>query len=492
MRNTGKLKKGILISQIVSGIAAILFFTGCAKEKKHAEWEKSAKTNCASCHMYPDPSILPRKVWGEKVLPNMGYRMGMSHGPIYTYGDPDSHKDLNPTMPQEEWDKIVHYYLNESVHKIPIDTIQHQKVSALFKPHVFLLDSLPLITMTSYDEKTGNLFLGNASSSTLLTLDTNGAILNSDLLESAPVKIVTKDSLNYMLMIGSLNPSDEPKGKLKIGDNVIEGLIRPVDFLIYDINLDGYDDVFVCNYGNNIGDFSLFENLRNGTYKKRVIHPLSGAIKVEVKNMDADEANEIVVLFAQEHESIMIWDYKNDTFIGKKAIQFQPAFGSVDFQLKDMNGDGLTDIIIGNGDNSDLSTVLKNFHGVRVLLNNGNKEFSEDYFYPFHGVSKIEADDFDLDGDTDILAISNFGDFSNPNFKSVQLLLNEGGLRFEPKYIDGLPDFRWQTIDVSDYDKDGDLDVFIGSFNLNVGPKESDISERKNVSWVKLENTLNN
>ena len=233
--------------------------------------------------------------------------------------------------------------------------------------------------------------------------------------------------------------------------------MRPVDFLINDINLDGYDDVFVCNYGNNVGDFSLFENLKNDTYNKRIIHPMSGAIKVEMTNMDADEENEIVVLFAQEHELIMIWDYENNSFVGKKVVQFQPAFGSVDFQLRDMDGDGLKDIIIGNGDNSDLSTVLKNFHGVRVLLNRGDKEFSEDYFLPIHGVSKIMAEDFDLDGDTDILTISNFGDFSNPKFKSVQLLLNEGELVFKPKYINGLPDFRWQTLDVSDFDKDGDL-----------------------------------
>ncbi len=483
-------KKNISISHIVLGIGFFLFLTNCTTENKHAEGKELAKTNCASCHMYPDPQILPRRVWGEKVLPNMGLLMGMSHGPIYTYGDTESNTNLKQTIAQEDWDKIVHYYINESESSIPKYLIEDQGYSNVFEPHIFSLDSLPLITMTTYNEKSGSLFLGNGSNSTLLTLDTNGEVLNSEELDSPPIKIVFKDSLDYVLTIGNLNPSDEAKGKLKIGNNVIQELIRPVDFLIYDINLDGYHDVFVCSYGNNIGDFSLFENLRNGTYKKRVIHPISGAIKVEITNMDDDDENEIVVLFAQEHELIMIWDYENNSFIGKKAVQFQPAFGSVDFQLRDMNGDGLKDIIIGNGDNSDLSTVLKNFHGVRVLLNKGDKEFSEDYFLPIHGVSKIVAEDFDLDGDTDILTISNFGDFLNPRFKSVQFLLNEGELKFTPKYINELPDFRWQTMDVSDYDKDGDLDVFLGSFNLNIGPEESDISNKKDISWVKLENKI--
>jgi hypothetical protein len=343
--------------------------------------------------------------------------------------------------------------------------------------------------MTSYDEKNSRLFLGNASDSTLLTVDINGDILNSEKLESPPVKIVFKDSLNYILTIGNLKPSDEPEGKLRIKDTIIDGLTRPVDFLINDINLDGYDDIFICNYGNNVGDFSLYENLGNGSYNKRVIHPMSGAIKVEIANMDADEENEIVVLFAQEHELIMIWDYENNSFVGKKVIQFQPAFGSVDFELRDLNGDGLKDIIVGNGDNADLSLVLKNFHGVRVLLNKGDKEFSEACFFPIHGLSKIRAEDFDLDGDTDIIAISNFGDFEDPKFKSVQLLSNEGDLKFKTYYIKGLPDFRWQTLDVSDYDKDGDLDVFLGSFNVNIGPGESNIADRKPISWVRLENT---
>lgn len=491
MQIQDKYNQLVFIARIVLSSALFYFSVSCEKKDRHEEGEKLAKVQCASCHMFPEPSILTRRVWGEKILPNMGLMIGMSHGPIYNYGDAETQANLNPTLSQEDWDKIVHYYLNESENSIAKYPIENQEVSYLFEPHLFAIDTLSVLSMTTYDQNRERLFLGNADSFELLTLDVTGIILNKEKLQSPPVKIAFKDSLDYILTIGNLNPSDETEGKLKIGRNSIEGLARPVDFLIHDINLDGHDDVFVCNYGNNSGDFSLYENLKNGSYNKRVIHPLSGAIKVEMTNMDEDSENEIVVLFAQEHESIMIWDYENGSFVGKKAVQYQPAFGSVDFQLKDMDGDGLKDIIIGNGDNSDLSTVLKNFHGVRVLLNKGDKEFVEDYFLPMHGVSKIMAEDFDLDGDTDILAISNFGDFTNPNFKSVQLLSNEGELKFKSKYINGLPEFRWQTIDKSDYDEDGDLDVFLGGFNLNIGPKESEIHDKKNISWVKLENKLN-
>lgn len=490
MLNLYNSKKRNAMSPIVLGFVILLYSSSCTKQNRHAEGEKLAQIHCASCHFFPEASILPRQTWAEKVLPNMGLKMGMSHGPVYTYGEPGTNANLSPTVAQSDWDKIVHYYLNRSEKRIPENEIPNPEFSALFVPHIFLLDSLPLISMTAYNEESESLYLGNASNSTLLNLDYKGDVLKLVKLESPPVKIVSRDSIDYLLTIGNLNPSDEAKGRLMIGENTIDNLIRPVDFLIHDLNLDGYDDVFICNYGHNVGDFSLYENLKNGEYKKRIIHPLSGAIKVEIANMDNDEEDEIVVLFAQEHELIMIWDYENNTLSGKQALQFQPAFGAVDFQLRDMNGDGLKDIIVGNGDNSDLSTVLKNYHGIRVFINNGAKEFSEGYFMPTHGVSKIVAEDFDLDGDTDIISISNFGDFTNPNFKSVRLLLNKGDLNFDVSGIKDLPDFRWQTIDVSDYDNDGDIDVFLGSFNLNVGPEASDISAKENVSWVRLENTI--
>lgn len=232
--------------------------------------------------------------------------------------------------------------------------------------------------------------------------------------------------------------------------------------------------------------------MKDGNYQKNLILQKSGAIKIEKVNMDEDPEEEVIVLFAQEHESLVVFDLESvGEFKPNQVLQFQPAFGSVDFSLKDVNNDGLKDIIIANGDNSDLSTILKPFHGVRIFLNQGKKHFEEAFFYPMHGVSKIISEDLDTDGDYDILAISNFGDFDEPSFKSVRFLENNGSMKFEPYSIKGLPDYRWQTIEMKDFDNDGDQDVFIGSFDFDAGPKESDISAKKHISWVRLENKTN-
>jgi hypothetical protein len=266
--------------------------------------------------------------------------------------------------------------------------------------------------------------------------------------------------------------------------------MRPVDFLVADMNKDGYDDVFICNFGNSKGDFSLYKNLKNGSYEKEIIHPLSGAIRVEYENIDEDEEKEIVVLFTQEHESLMVWDVETDSFKGEEILQFKPEYGASDFQLKDIDNDGDKDIILSNGNNGDYSKVLKDYHGVRIYLNDGNKKFTEVFYAPMHGASKIEVEAFDLDGDLDILMISNFGNMSDPKFKSVQLLRNDGELNFKREYIKDLPNYRWQTIDVADFDSDGDLDVFIGAFSINIGPKDSDVTKENDISWVKLENLI--
>ena len=41
------------------------------------EGAKLAKVYCSSCHQYPDPMLLPRDIWVNKILPEMGLRIGI-------------------------------------------------------------------------------------------------------------------------------------------------------------------------------------------------------------------------------------------------------------------------------------------------------------------------------------------------------------------------------------------------------------------------------
>ena len=62
-----------------------------------------------------------------------------------------------------------------------------------------------------------------------------------------------------------------------------------------------------------------------------------------------------------------------------------------------------TDIIYFHWDNAEYFMILKPYHGMRIYLIDGKKNFRESYFFPMYGASYGELGDFDLDSDMDLL-----------------------------------------------------------------------------------------
>ena len=56
-------------------------------------------------------------------------------------------------------------------------------------------------------------------------------------------------------------------------------------------------------------------------------------------------------------------------------------------------------MVAANGDIVDLYNAPRNYHGIRIYLNQGDFEFEEAYFYPMYGAYDAKAADFDGDGD---------------------------------------------------------------------------------------------
>ena len=82
------------------------------------EGRQLAQVHCSSCHAFPEPTLLDRTTWKEKVLPQMGLRMGIA--PDNTQ-DPQiqqafyylTEADLYPRpalLSLEEWGKICQFY----------------------------------------------------------------------------------------------------------------------------------------------------------------------------------------------------------------------------------------------------------------------------------------------------------------------------------------------------------------------------------------------
>jgi len=174
-------------------------------------------------------------------------------------------------------------------------------------------------------------------------------------------------------------------------------------------------------------------------------------------------------LFAQGDERIEL--FENDgrgSFSGRRRIlaRFPPVYGSMYFSMHDFNGDGKMDIVYVNGDNFDYSRVLKPYHGVRILENDGKNTFRERYFFPVYGAARAEVADFDKDGHLDILITSNFSDSERHPERGIVFLKGSGQYQFQPYAFTVASGNQWNLMATADLKKDGWLDVIIGAMDI--------------------------
>ena len=447
--------------------------------------EQLARNHCGACHMFPEPTLLDKKTWESRVLPEMAVRVGV-RTPQSAFKDPFQSQDTasaSTPLSDGDWQRIVAYYRDHAPESLPPQSLpaRPRLDPAFFSTGPFLpsMESSGIITLLKADSALGRIFVGDAARRSLQVFDWNRRRLAELSLGSPPTDVIADTTRLLVLESGILSPNDDPKGRLAQYDVVradslrfdrvlIDSLYRPVLVQRYDFDKDGVGEFLICEFGNNRGRLALYK-ADGATYTRHVLDPSPGAIRFEIRDMTGDGAPDIVALFAQGNERIEL--FVNDgrgNFPGPPRIlaRFPPVYGSMYFTLADFNGDGRPDILYVNGDNFDYSRIAKPYHGVRILENDGHNNFRERYFFPIYGAARAEVADFDGDGDLDILVTSNFAEAAHEPDQGITYLENTGRLTFQPYEFTAAAGNQWNLAAIADLDRDGSPDVIIGAMNL--------------------------
>ncbi len=458
-----------------------------------------AQQYCSACHLFPEPSLLDKKTWINGALRKMAPYLGVAR--IRYAGRPDGARleasHLFPPAPwltETEWNAIRHYYAQEApetAHPSPARDPIGMTLPGFSVERLGNVRTPPLTTFVKVDGAKREILLGDAGLGVLSRFGSGGRWLGETPVRGATVGLCLDGGRTFATLIGEVFPSDVPSGKLvvlpDIGSEgapkeVLTGLQRPTCTVVSDFNGDGRNDFLICSFGNYLGRLSWFEQLPNGQFDEHVLLDTPGALKAEVLDVNGDGSMDFFVLMAQGNEGLFLFTNQgNGDFSVRPLLRFHPAFGSTGFELVDMNGDRFPDVLLTNGDNGEYPSPFKNYHGVRIYLNNGHYQFTEALFYPLNGAFKAVARDFDGDGDVDVAAISFFADYSRPEETGFVYLQQQGAMQFTAQTVAEARLGRWLTMDAGDVDGNGSLDLVLGSFAQ--GPPGIEIPSALQVAW---------
>jgi hypothetical protein len=447
-----------------------------------SEGERLARAYCSACHAFPEPQLLAKETWRTGVLPQMAPRVGASSRSLSEALRNPHLVVLTDPVPQQDWGKIVGYYLQSAPDTLPPQSLPAEPRidSSLFRTGSLAprFASSGIITLLHSDSARERVFVGEAGSNQLRVFDWNRRSVARHTLGSPATDLIVERYSILVLESGILSPNDEPRGalvrydfagagRIRFSATVIDSLFRPVFVEQFDFDGDGQQEFVVCEYGHNRGRLALyaFDGLR---HTRQVLDPNPGAIRVEIRDMTGDGAPDIVALFAQGDERLAL--FENDgrgRFARRPRVlaRFPPVYGSMFFSMHDFNGDGSIDILYVNGDNFDFSRVRKPYHGVRILENDGANGFQERFFFPMYGAARAEVADFDRDGDLDILATSNFADAQHPE-RGIVFLESTAPYEFRPFAFPVASGTQWNLTAPADLNRDGWPDVIIAAMDL--------------------------
>ena len=462
-----------------------LFYLTSASPIWAQNGETLAKTWCSSCHLFPDPALLDKDTWANKVLPDMGARLGFKTFQDGTYRPnskvPEGVYAPEPLMERVEWEQIKLWYESEAPAKLALPAWQQRSKLMLFeievperKEHDF-----PVATAIFIDEASKRLLVGDAHENDLKIYGEDLGLLSVVRSGGIISRIKRSSPDNYFMTVigGTISPTEDEHGLLieiavdkatqvqPVINRLARKLHRPVDVVSGDFNKDGKSDYVTANFGTHFGKLSLHLSQPDGTLHETELMKESGSTSIIV------DGDDLLVLISQGNERIVrLKNFANDQLMSEETItRFPPSQGSSSLRALDFNGDGVLDLLYTAGDNADTSPVLKPYHGIYLFEGQPDGTFQLEMFFHLDGATGAVAEDFDQDGDMDIAAIAYYGNIEKNLDEAEFVYLQNNNGTFEAKYVEGIGKLgRFVAISAGDIDGDGDKDIALA--NMAFGP----------------------
>lgn len=243
--------------------------------------------------------------------------------------------------------------------------------------------------------------------------------------------------------MGEVFPNNDKIGSIYILENdghqhfkkhlIADHIARVTDVQAADLDGDGKLDLAVGQFGYTQGEIRWMRNLGNWNFESHILLSKSGTINVCVADMTGHGHKDIVAVVSQQWEEIYLFQNDGSGNFTDKVLfgSTNEDYGSSGISLCDINHDGRPDILYTNGDGFAYAEPGRRpWHGVQWLENLGDGLFRYHRIGNLPGAYSPVGIDLDGDGVMDIVCVSGFNDWKNPNAASLVAFMNDGHQNF--------------------------------------------------------------
>jgi hypothetical protein len=485
----------VLLGVVVAGLASPAWPATPADD---AVIDSQIEQQCTKCHVRPPPDYVPRGLWRFRV-------QEMAERSMTGTGIPPGEESL---LWQLDLDAIIEWFEARSPEVLPLPEPWPEDDGGLvFVKHIYNPPGnapMPVVSNVRFLDLDGNgtveiVATDMGRGSILVGEPTSGpGTLRQVVVLSNPARSemvdLDRDGKQDLLVpdLGEFLPADHERGSivwlrqtspLQFEKRMLaEHLPRNADVQAADFDGDSDLDLVVASYGwRKVGATYYLENQTVDWAEPRfvdyTIDARPGPIHVPIVDLNGDGRPDFLSLVAQQYEHLVAFLNRGPGRGFRQETIFRgitPVWGSSGIEVVDFDRDGDVDVVMTNGDSLDDFTI-RPFHGVRLLENRGRYPYEQHPLASMPGVHRAQTADLDGDGDNDIVACAFLPGSQHPQFQNLERQGDVNQLT-AVGWIEQVSPLQFRlhtlkkgtpshvTLDLGDYDKDGDVDLLVGNF----------------------------